>query len=247
MRRWRLIGFGLGAYALGLIVTAPATLIDTGLRQASEGRIRLAEARGTLWSGTGQIEMRDVKRRTGIARNVVWRVLPAYFLRGKLRYEVALDHAVKRFPATISLSRIEVADADINLPAAVLGLGVPKLAGLELAGDVLLHVARLSLGRGAIEGNGTLQWRGAGSALAPVSPLGDYELRFKGDGSVVRASLRTLQGPLRLDGEGSWTSGRNPVFLATARIPPQYQQQLAPLLRLIAVERSDGSFTLQLK
>jgi len=247
VRRWRLIGFGLGAYALGLIVTAPATLIDTGLRQASEGRIRLAEARGTLWSGTGQIEMRDVKRRTGIARNVVWRVLPAYFLRGKLRYEVALDHAVKRFPATISLSRIEVADADINLPAAVLGLGVPKLAGLELAGDVLLHVARLSLGRGAIEGNGTLQWRGAGSALAPVSPLGDYELRFKGDGSVVRASLRTLQGPLRLDGEGSWTSGRNPVFLATARIPPQYQQQLAPLLRLIAVERSDGSFTLQLK
>jgi len=32
--------------------------------------------------------------------------------------------------------------------------------------------------------------------------------------------------------------------LAIARVPPQ---QLAPLLRLIAVERGDGSFWLQLK
>jgi len=208
--------------------------------------MRLAEARGTLWSGAGQIEIRDLKLRTGIARNVVWRVRPAHLLRGKLLYEVALGHQVKRFPVTISLSRIEVADADINLPAAVLGLGAPKLAALELAGDVLLHVARLSFGRGTIQGNGTLQWRGAGSSLTPVSPLGDYELRFEGNGAAMRASLRTLKGPLQLDGEGSW-SGGNPAFVGTARVPPQYRQQLVPLLQLIAVERSDGSFTLHLK
>jgi len=32
-----------------------------------------------------------------------------------------------------------------------------------------------------------------------------------------------------------------------ARVRPQHQQQLVPLLRLIAVERGDGSFELQLK
>ena len=247
MRKWRLLGFGIGVYAFGLIVAAPATLIDAGLQQASEGRLRLAEARGTLWSGTGQIEIRDANRRTGIAKNIAWRVLPAYLPRGKLLYEVALDHAVKHFPVTISLSRIEVADADINLPAAALGLAVPKLVPLGLTGDMLLHVARLAFERGAIQGNATLQWRAAGSAFTPVSPLGDYELRFEGDGSAVRASLRTLQGPLQLDGQGSWTSGRNPLFQGTARIPPQHQQQLAPLLRLIAIERGAGSFELQLK
>jgi len=247
VRRWQLIGFGLGAYALGLIATAPATLIDARLERASEGRLRLAEARGTLWSGTGQIEIRDANRRSGIAKNIAWRVLPAYLLRGKLQYEVALDHAIKHFPVTISLSRIEVADADINLPAAALGLGVPKLVPLGLTGDILLHVARLASGRSAIQGNATLQWRAAGSAFTPVSPLGDYELRFEGDGSAVHVSLRTLQGPLQLDGQGSWTSGRNLVFQGTARIPPQHQQQLAPLLRLIAIERGEGSFELQLK
>lgn len=247
MRRWLLIALGLGAYALGLIATAPATLIDAGLRQATEGRLRLAESSGTIWSGTGQIEIRDVNRRTGIAKNITWRNLPAYLLRGQLRCEVALDHAAKPFPVTISLARIEIADADINLPAAALGLGVPKLAPLELSGDLLLHVARITLEAGAIQGKATLQWRGAGSAFTQVSPLGDYELRLEGDGAAVRASLRTLSGPLQLDGQGSWTRGGNPQFQGTAGVPKEHLQQLAPLLRMLAVERSEGSFELQLR
>ena len=244
MSRWRLIALGLSAYALGLIATAPATLIDARLAQASAGGLRLAEARGTLWSGTGQIEIRDASRSSGIAKSIAWRIRPAYLLRGKLLYEVALDHAPMRFPVTISPSRIEVADADINLPAAALGLGAPKLAPLGLTGDMLLHVARLAFGRDSIQGNATLQWRGAGSAFTRISPLGDYELRLEGDGAAVRASLRTLQGPLQLDGQGSWAAGRNPVFRGNARVPPPQQQQLAPLLRMIAVERGEGRFEL---
>jgi len=244
--RWRLIGLGLAAYALGLIAAAPATLIDARLQQASDGGLRLAEASGTLWSGAGQIEIRDANRRTGIAKSIAWRVRPAYLLRGKLLYEVALDRAVQRFPVTISLSRIEVADANINLPAAALSLGVPKLAPLGLTGDMLLHIARLAFGRGSVQGNATLQWRGAASAFTRVSPLGDYELRFEGDGAAVRASLRTLQGPLQLEGQGSWASGRNPVFRGNAHVSPQHQQELAPLLRLIAIERGAGRFELLL-
>jgi len=247
VNRWQLTGLVLVAYALGLVAMAPASLVDSGLQQATEGRLRLTDTRGTLWSGTGQLEMRDRMQRTAVARTIAWRVLPTYFLRGQLRVEVVLDQAAKQFPVTISLSQIEVADADINLPAAALALGEPKLAPLGLSGDVLLHVARLALRRNAIEGNATLQWRGAGSAFTRVSPLGDYELRFDGEGATVRASLRTLQGPLQLDGQGSWTSGGSPVFLGTARVPPQQRQQLAPLMRMIAVERGEGNFELQLK
>ena len=251
--RWRLLGHGigayavgLGAYAVGLIATAPATLVDAGLQRASDGRLHLADARGTLWSGAGQIEIRDAGGRTGVAKSLAWHLLPESLLRGHLVCEVELDQATRRFPVMISLSRIELADADINLPAAVLGLAVPKLAPLQLTGDVLLHVASLSIGRTGIRGNATLQWRAAGSALTPVSPLGDYELRLEDEGSAIHASLRTLQGPIQLDGKGSWANGDKPVFLATARVPPQHRQQLAPLLRLIAIERGEGSFELQL-
>ena len=247
MSRWRLFGAGLAVYVFGLIVTAPATLIDSRLAQASSGGLRLAEAGGTLWSGTGQIEILDPNHRSGVAKSIAWRIRPAYLLLGKLRYDVALDHALQRFPVTISLARIEIADADISLPAAALGLGVPKLAALGLTGDMLLHIARLALGRDSIRGNATLQWHGAGSAFTRVSPLGDYELRIEADGTAVHASLRTLQGPLQLDGQGSWESGHNPVFQGNARVPPPQQQQLAPLLRMIAVDHGDGRFDLQLK
>ena len=246
MKRWQLIAIGLIIYTVAVIATAPATLIDARLQHASHGRLRLAEAHGTLWSGSGQIEIRDSAGRIGVAKDLAWRFLPESFLRGRLVCEVGLDQSAKRFPVTISLSRIEVANADVSLPATVLGLGLPKLAPLGLTGDVLLHVASLTIERKEMQGNATLLWRDAGSVLTPISPLGDYELRLDGEGATVHAYLRTIQGPLRLEGKGSWANGNNPVFLATAQVAAEYQQQLAPLLRLIAVERGEGSFELRL-
>jgi hypothetical protein len=98
VRHWRLVALVLGVYALGLIATAPATLIDVGLRQASEGRLRLAEARGTLWSGRGQVEIRDANRRTGSAKEVAWRLRPASLLRGQLLYELTPARGARHFP-----------------------------------------------------------------------------------------------------------------------------------------------------
>ncbi len=247
MRPWLLAALGLGVYALGLVATAPASLIDASLRQATEGRIRLAEASGSVWSGKGELEVRDANRRSGIAKEIGWRILPLYLLRGELRCEIALDHAPKRFPLAVSAGRIEVADADISLPAAALGLGVPKLGPLELGGDVQLHVAQLKLAAGSIQGKATLQWRSARSAFTQVAPLGDYELDLEGDGTRIRASLRTLAGPLQLSGQGSWAPRENPVFQGMAGVPPEHLQQLAPLLRMIAIERSQGNFELQLR
>lgn len=247
MKRWHLAAIGLAAYALGVIATAPATLIDTGLQRISHGKLRLVEAQGTLWSGSGQIEIRDSGGRTGVARSFAWRMLPESLLRGHLVCEVRMEQATKPFPVTISLSRIELANADISLPATALGLGVPRLAPLGLTGELLLHVASLSIERKQMQGKVTLQWRDAGSVFTSVSPLGDYELSLDAEGASNHIVLRTLQGPLQLDGKGSWAVGGNPDFLVIARVPPQHRQQLGPLLRLIAVERETGSFELQLK
>jgi general secretion pathway protein N len=246
MKRWSLAVIGLVVYVIGIIATAPATLLDASLQGIGQGKLRLVEARGTLWSGSGQIEIRDSGGRAGVAKSVAWRILPESVLRGQLVCEVKLGQA-KPFPVTLSLSRIELEKADVSIPATALGLSLPKLAPLGLTGELLLHVAYLSIERKQIHGNLTLQWREAGSALTPVSPLGDYELSFEGAGATVHALLRTLQGPLQLDGKGAWVNGGNLDFLATASVPPQHQQQLGPLLRLIAVERSAGSFELQLR
>ena len=242
--RWVLVAFGLGVYAVALLALAPATLIDTRLQAASEGRLRLAEVRGSLWSGAGWIEVRDAQGKAGVARRLTWRVLPVSLLRARLVAQVTLEQAARPFPVSLSRSRLEIADAALELPAAALGLGLPALAPLRLKGEVLVNIAQLSLERGSVHGEATLLWRAAGSALTPIAPLGDYEVRFTAAGTAVHGALRTLEGPLELEGAGSWSSGAAPSFLVTARVQARHQEQLAPLLRLIAVERGAGRFEL---
>ena len=247
MRRRSLLAIGVGIYAAVLIVQAPATLVDAGLRQASNGRLRLAQAQGTIWAGAGLIEIRDVAGRSAIAMNVDWRVLPDSLWRGRLVCEIELERAARRFPIAASLSKIEIADAQIDLPAAALVFVEPRLKSLRLSGDLLLRASNLSIGQDGMVGNIRVQWLDAGSALSPVSPIGSYELGIDGQGKSVHATLSTLHGPVQLDGSGSWTNGGNPEFRATAQVPPQYRQQLTPLLGLISVQRDEGNFELQLK
>jgi general secretion pathway protein N len=234
------------SFLIALATFAPATLLDARLDQASGGRLRLALAQGSLWSGAGWIEVRDADGTAGIARPVAWRLLPASLLRGRLAVEVSMQDS-KPFPVALSLAGIEIAEAAILMPAAALSLGMPRLSAFGLSGEVRVNIQQLSIAPGRLEGDATLQWRGAGSALTPISPLGDYEVRIKAAGSGVDAMLRTLEGPLQLDGKGAWSNGERPTFLATARIPAQHQEQLAPLFRFIAVERGSGTFELQLK
>ena len=168
-------------------------------------------------------------------------------LRARLRYDVELGRGAQSFPLIISRTRVELANVDIDLPADALSLGLPRLAPLELSGELNLKIASLSIGRGTARGDAELQWRTAGSGFSPVWPLGDYELRWDGQGRNGRVTLRTLKGPLRLRGQGSWSVGHAPVFAATAEASPEIRQQIAPLLRMIAVERGTGHFELQLK
>lgn len=244
--RWKLIVAGALAYAVALIAMLPATLADAALQRASGGHLRVTEAHGTLWSGAGQIEMRGAHGQAGFAKPLAWQVHPAALLRAQLAYELTLEEAGRPFEVSVSWSRIAIENATLRLPAAALGLGIPTLAPLRLSGDLQLRVPRFSIEHGNTHGSAALRWHTAASALSPVSPLGDYELRLEGEGPAVRATLQTLQGPLQLDGQGAWTRGAQPVFLATAQMPPEVRPQLAPFLRLIAVERKDGSFEMRI-
>jgi len=244
--RWRLAVLGLAAYAGALLVTAPAGLLDAGFNSASNGSLRLTEAQGGLWSGAGRLEMRAANGRALVNQGLRWRLLPGQLLQAKLAFELQLELSAQAFVLSLGSRGIEVVGADINLPAAALAAAQPKLMPLQLTGDVSLRIKQLAIASGDWTGAVTLQWRHAGSALTQVYPLGDYELQLAGEGSAAQVSLVTLHGPLQLDGKGSLSQGGKLAFTAFARIDPNFRTSLEPLLRLIAVERSDGSFELQL-
>lgn len=246
---WRKIiaagGVTLAAYVLFLVVLAPATLLDAELRHATDGRLRLAQAHGTLWSGSGQLQIVNPTATDSVGKALSWSLQPRALWRGRLDFEVAIDQAANRFPLHLSLGGIELGKVDFALPASALGVALPRLAPLAPRGELVFHVARFAVAGDDVAVDAVMTWRDASSALTTVAPLGTYELQATGADGLVNLVLRTTSGPLQLNGKGS-ARGQGPlVFAATARVDAQHRAQLTPLLRLIAIERSNGEFALQ--
>lgn len=237
----------LVVYLTGLVAMAPAHLFNATLKHASGDRVRLVESKGTLWNGAGQLEYRDSVGQAAFSTGLAWRFLPKYLLRGQLTFGITLDASARQIQMSISPLRTSVADAEAEFAAQILGLGMPRFAALEPRGHVLFRVGELSIHRGGWEGEIALQWRAAGLGAMPSAPPGDYELRVISDGATVRASVRTLRGPLQIAGEGSWAVHAPPDIPVTVRVPQQYRQQLTPVLRMFSIERSPGEFHLRLR
>jgi len=251
--------FGLAVYVAGLVVWAPASLAGALLDSASAGILVLTDAQGTLWRGTGKLDLGA--GRGGFSRAVSWRFTPAALLKGRLTYEVQAGSdrpfgiSMGLGTAGLGAAAAEISGLDLRLPASILGTAVPRLAPLGLTGEVRVEAPRLTVDpvkRGpAMDGTlprlyGALsvQWLEAGSRLAPESPFGAYALTLQAGSTQVQAHIRTLKGPLDLTGEGQWENGARPALQARLRIAPDRQAKFGPFLRMFAVEKSDGQFEL---
>jgi general secretion pathway protein N len=257
--------FGVAVYLAALAALAPATLLDAALKHASKGRLAMAEARGTLWSGSGRLQLalggppadegqdgattNDLPaRRATLTRGFAWRLQPAALLSGRLAF--AVDPAPPGKPLRLALAptHLELSEVDLAFPAALLGAGWLALRPLQLSGEVRLTAPALTLGYAAdhLEGGVEIQWRDAGSAFAPLSPFGAYSLRLSGAGNRMSARIDTLQGPLALTGEGAWAQGSPPKLPARISVPEPYRAQFTPFLQMFAVQRGND-FDLQLR
>ena len=239
------------AGVLGLVVGMPAAVLDGVLQKTGGRNVHLVETQGSVWFGRGRVEVRDAVGQAVLAQDISWRLEATSVLHGHLVFAVQAGHDGAQFPLTIGLGGIEIVDADIDLPASILGQLAPRLVPLGLTGNVALHVDKLLIdrdpGRDRTHGSLRAHWQNAGSILSNVAPLGEYTLMVTIAEDNILCELRTLHGPLQLEGDGSCGGRGRSEFIATAYVPEQQRAQLTPLLRLIAVDQGDGSFALQVK
>lgn len=227
-RRWAAWGAALGA-AFGLVTQAPAQWLANGLRQATAGRLLLAEARGSVWNGsavlvlTGGSGSRDAAVLPG---RLQWQLRPDWrglHLSARQACCLADELRLRLRPSwsgyTVSLgdgapAAGEAAPAPIGRwPASWLaGLGTPWNT-LQLGGQLQLASPGLQLqstsGRLQLAGALSLQLQDVSSSLSTLPALGSYQLLVQGparDGEAVTLLLSTLDGALRLNGSGQWTS-----------------------------------------
>jgi general secretion pathway protein N len=248
--RWSLGGLLLGGLA-GLTAFAPATWLASAVVAASGERVLLTDARGTLWDGsalpvfTGGPGSRDA---TALPDRLQWRLGlttaggPGAELRLRqaccLRGEVTLRLTPGWGRMLYTLTPGE-SNTVGQWPAGLLaGLGTPWNT-LQLGGVLRLTSPQLSLetvqGRVRLAGDAALDLAQASSRVSTLETLGSYRLTLHGDaarGDVATVQLITLEGALRLSGDGQWTSN-GLRFRGEAQAADGSESALANLLNII--------------
>ncbi len=132
----------------------------------------------------------------------------------------------------------------LALPAERLSaLGAP-LNTLKPSGRMRLSWETLALSRTpegiAMDGSMQLDMTEIASALSPVKPLGAYQLQVDWRGARAQLRLKTLSGPLQLQGSGVLAHGRL-QFSGEAWAQEGQEQRLAMLLNLLGQRRQQGN------
>lgn len=216
--RWALWGGVLGAVA-GIVAFAPATWLAAAVSDLTGDRIRLAEARGTVWNGsaivvlTGGAGSRDAATLPG---RLDWTLRPA-----GLGLAITAEHACCLFGRTTVRIEPGLGRHTVILPASPSGIGqwpAATLTGLgtpwntlQLGGTLRLagSGARIELlqGRWRLDGQLALDLNSISSRVSTLDELGSYRVLIQGRaGSTENATLQvtTTQGALQVQGQGQW-------------------------------------------
>ena len=237
---WAFVGAVLGLL-LVLVLTAPARWLTQGVARMTGGTVQLTDPTGSLWDGsarlllTGGAGSQDV---TALPGRVQWRLRPGWL---GAHVSVTADCCTPSGPILLTASplwggaRVTIADGQSQWPAAVLaGLGTPWNT-MQPQGELALTTHELRVesvsGRMTMAGAANITLRHLSSRLSTLQALGSYQVDIQG-GDAISMRLSTLEGALRLNGNGQWVGSRL-RFTGEATAAPGMEAQLANLLNII--------------
>jgi general secretion pathway protein N len=224
------------AVVLTAAVRAPAAWVGDWVQ--SQGRLRLVDARGTVWSGSAMLGLSDGRYVTLLPGRLSWTIGFAAIASGRVTADIS--HPALAAPLAVSLAAKSIAlkAGQAELPAALLAaLGAP-FNTVRPGGALGLRWTDVELTSGELTGNLQIDWRDAQSALSTVAPLGSYRLQVTGAGATARLQLDTLRGPLRLQGSGTVKGGRV-SFKGVASADPDMRPALIGLISVLGPRSGD--------
>jgi general secretion pathway protein N len=249
MRARSLVLLGLAAYLAFLAAGVPARWLEQRLAAAAPGRYEAHAMSGTLWRGEGQAVV-NVPGGTLLVDKVRWRFLPSRLLEGRLAFAFDVKGAgfEASYEAGRSFSGWGLRDLAVRADAALAAAALPFLGRWRPEGSVTAASPAIDVaGENDVRGEATIEWKSAGTTLSEVRPLGSYRAAISADGPGANVTVTTLEGPLRLSGNGriEWPARLN--FMGEARAEGSRAGGLAPLLDILGPARADGARTLDVR
>ncbi len=250
--RWAIAGAVVGV-VVALVLFAPAAWLAQAVASASNQRLVLADAQGTIWSGsavpvlTGGADSRDASYLPG---RLEWTLAPRFYgalLTARQPCCIGTDMKIEIRPGfgRIKATLLPPVGVVGTWPSAWLGgLGTPWNT-MQLGGNVRLTSPGVTIeqveGRWRLEGRVDLELEGVSSRLTTLETLGSYRVTVTGGSGANGAtllSLSTQEGALQLSGSGTWGPG-GVKFRGEARSAAADEAALSNLLNIIG--RRDGA------
>ena len=251
--RWAVAGALVGLL-VGVVLFAPAAWLTGAIASATNQRLILADAQGTVWSGsavpvlTGGADSRDASMLPG---RLEWSLSPRFYgalltareaccINGTMSIEIR--PGLGRMKATLLPPKGGTVG---QWPSAWLsGYGTP-LNTLQLGGTFRVASQGFTVeqveGRWRLDGKVDLELEGVSSRLTTLETLGSYRVTLTGSASSNSAtllSLSTQDGALQITGSGTWGPG-GVKFRGEARAAGVDEAVLSNLLNIIG--RRDGA------
>ncbi len=230
--RWALLGGVLGGL-VALVLAAPAAWMAGALADATGQRFLLADARGSLWTGsavlvlTGGAGSRSASALPGrLHWNLGWsgaaltlRARQDCCINGELRLRVSPGWGRVKLELQTPADGPAAAPGQPRLAAAIGQWPAAWLVGLGTPWNTVVPTGTLQLnspgftleqvqGRWRFDGRADLEMGNIGSRLTALDVLGSYRLSVVGDaaqGQPTRLQLSTSSGALQLQGSGEWS------------------------------------------
>jgi general secretion pathway protein N len=247
MRPGTLVLVGIAAYSAFLVALMPASFVAGQVAQGSRGAFQLHDASGTLWKGQGRATLATPAGPLAID-SLAWRFLPARLLAGRLGFAIEGIGAglTTRGEVDRSFTTWEARGLTASGKASGVASLLPLLAPWRPEGTLEMAAPRLTFDNGEVRGEARVEWRQASVALSEVRPLGTYRAELRGDGGPAKVTLATLEGPLRITGQGTITPPGRFAFSGEARGEGAAAASLQPLLDLLGPRRADGARAIEL-
>jgi general secretion pathway protein N len=238
--------------AITVAVLAPAQWAAGVVNSATQGRIELAETRGTVWNGSAVLVLASGSDpgavRASLPERLSWQLSPWSLLVGQIELTLSHPSALTQglaIRASLFGGAATLGATTVRLPASLLvGLGAPWNT-VRPGGILMLGWDRLQIEPRRLTGNLSAEWQHASSALTPVSPMGHYRLKTNGIWPGTQLELLTISGPLELKGSGTIPEGGRLRFAgraqALAGTDPGVKAQLTGLISLLGRRDGDGA------
>lgn len=242
-RHWpRYVLLAVLFYLVFLLVTLPAAWFARIATTLSHGTVNVSEARGTVWNGSGELAI--AQRRTAYyVGQVAWQIQPLWLLVGRLRLNMSAKGDAIDLSGRLSLgiTNVRVEELDATFPASNVGHFHAAAGFAQPTGQLRVKSSLFEVQRGALHGEATLDWDGAGSRFFKLERVGDYHLEIKGHGATADLALVTARGDLQLTGQGQWRADNGGVLrVQGSALAVGRQAELDPLLRLIGAQKANG-------